>query len=242
MRRKNLARRLAMVASVTALLVPFAGSQAAAAPQAPAAPAAPTAQDRIIPGAYISPWGSADVEFAPEFQEFLEREGVTVEAIEPFKMHADGKGLSMPIGSTAGDGLDEKGRIFYPGGLTLRHQASGDTATLKPTYITVMPRPGYSAGVSFNGQQLSDEIQIGDTNYAEVMASARPSPTGFRLDKVPFYFSPEAGAALEAHTEIDAPEAGTPMFTLTPHFDYVPTDRGNGGPGGGLPKIPGLPG
>lgn len=239
MRKQNLARRLAMIASVTALLVPLAGTQATAAPQAPSAPAG---QDRIFPGAYISPWGDADVQFSPEFVEFMEREGVTVDALPPFEMHPDGKGLSMPIGSTAGDGLDEKGRIFYPGGLVLRDEASGDSATLRATYIRVMPRPGYSAGVEVNGQKVSDEMQIGDTNYAEVIASARPSPTGFRLDKVPFYFTQEAEDAIEAHTDIDAPDAGTPLFTLSPDFDYIPTDRGSGGSGGGLPQIPGLPG
>jgi hypothetical protein len=239
MRKKNLARRLATVASVAALLVPLASAQATAAPQAPAAP---SAADRIIPGAYISPWGDAEVRFSPEFVEFKEREGVTLEAIEPFKLHPDGNGVHMPIGSTAGDGLDAKGRIFYPGGLTLRHEASGDTATLKPTYIRVMPRPGYSAGVSFNGQKLSDEIQVGDTNYAEAIASARPSPTGFRMERIPFYFTQEAESAIEANTDIDAPDAGTPLFTLSPDFDYIPTDRGRDGSGGGFPGIPGLPG
>jgi hypothetical protein len=241
MRKKNLARRLATVASVAALLVPLASVQATAAPAAPQAPAAPSAADRVIPGAYISPWGDAEVRFSPEFNEFQEREGVTVEAIEPFRMHPDGHGVHMPIGSTAGDGLDARGRIFYPGGLTLRHQATGDTATLKPTYIRVMPRPGYSAGVSFNGRPLSDEIQIGDTDYAEAMASARPSPTGFRMERIPFYFTREAESAIESHTSIDAPEAGTPMFTLSPDFDYIPTRPGDGAAGGG-PGIPGLPG
>lgn len=238
MRKKNLVRRLATVASAAALLVPLASVQATALPQAPAAP---SAADRIIPGAYISPWGDADVRLSPEFIEFKEREGVTVEAIEPFKLHPDGNGVHMPIGSTAGDGLDAKGRIFYPGGLTLRHEASGDTATLKPTYIRVMPRPGYSAGVSINGQKLSDEIQVGDTNYAEAIASARPSPTGFRMEKIPFYFTQEAADAIEANTDIDAPEPGTPLFTLSPDFDYIPTKPGNDS-GGGLPQFPGLPG
>ena len=239
MRQKNLVRRLATIVSAAALLVPLTSFQATAAPSDPPAPSAP---DRIIPGAYISPWGDAEARFSPEFNEFLQREGVTVEAIAPFAMHPDGQGIHMPIGSTAGDGLDAKGRIFYPGGLTLRHRSTGDTATLKPTYIRVMPRPGYSAGVSFNGRPLSDEIQIGDTDYAEAIASARPSPTGWRMERIPFYFTQEAESAIEANTSIDAPEAGTPLFTLSPDFDYIPTNRGGGGSGGGFPGLPGMPG
>jgi hypothetical protein len=220
---------------VAALLVPLASFQATAAPAAPQAPAAPSAADRVIPGAYISPWGDADVKLSPEILDWMAQEGVSLEAISPFKMDPDGKGFTMPIGSTAGDGLDTKGRIFYPGGLRLRHAESGDTATLKPTYIRVMPRPGYTAGVEFNGHAVADELPIADTNYVEAMAGARPSPTGFRLEKIPFYITPEATEMIEENSEIDAPEPGTKLFTLTPHFDYIPTRPS-------FPGVPGFPG
>lgn len=233
--KQKLGRRLALLASATALLIPLGATQASALASGAAATsanAAGAAAKAPIPGAYISPWGDADVDLSPQFQSWMQREGVSLEAISPFTMDADGKGFSMPIGSTAGDGLDSKGRIFYPGGLTLRHAASGDTATLKPTFIRVMPRPGYTAGVEFNGRPVTDELPLGDTNYFEAMAGARPSPTGFRLERIPFYFTSEAEQLIEAGTDIDAPEAGTPLFTLTPHFDYIPTD----------PSFPGLPG
>lgn len=231
----KLGRRLALLASATALLIPLGATQASAlTSEAPRAGAV----EGPIPGAYISPWGDADVKLSPEIQDWMAREGVSLEAISPFKMDPDGKGFSMPIGSTAGDGLDSQGRIFYPGGLRLRHDETGDTATLKPTYIRVMPRPGYTAGVEFNGQPVADELPIGDTNYVEAMAGARPSPTGFRLEKIPFYFTSEAKEMIEAHTSIEAPEAGTPLFTLTPHFDYIPTRPSSPG----VPEIPGLPG
>lgn len=162
-----------------------------------------------------------------------------MKAISPFKMHADGKGFSMPIGATAGDGLDSKGRIFYPGGLKLHHAASGQTVTLKPTWIRVMPRPGYAAGVELNGRTISEETQIADTHYDEVMTSARPSPTGWRLEKVPFYFTQDAKDLIEKYSDINAPEPGTPFGTLSPNFDYIPTKSSSDMPG---PSLPGLPG
>ncbi|MFC4493085.1 hypothetical protein ACFPA8_02905 [Streptomyces ovatisporus] len=227
--KHGLRRRFALLASATALLMPLAIAQAGAA--SPAA-AGTTSAAAPIPGAYISPWGSADVELSPEAQQWLDREGITVEAISPFRMHADGNGFSMPIGSTAGDGLDSRGRIYYPGGLRLHHTESGQTATLKPTWIRVMPRPGYSAGVELDGRTLSEETQIADTDYFEAMKGARPSPTGFRLEKIPFYFTHDAENLIEAHSDIDALEGGEPLGTLTPHFDYIP----------GTPSFPGLPG
>ncbi len=227
--KHGLRRRLALLASATALLLPLGIAQAGALTPATAQTKSAEAP---IPGAYISPWGSADFELSPEAQQALQREGVTLEAISPFTMHPDGKGFSMPIGSTAGDGLDSKGRIFYPGGLRFRHNESGQTATLKPTWIRVMPTPGYSAGVEVNGQKFSEETQIADTNYYEVMKGARPSPTGFRLEKMPFYVTQDVEDLIEAHSDIDAPDGGTLLGTLTPHFDYIP----------GQPAFPGMPG
>jgi hypothetical protein len=231
MRKLGFRSRLALLASATALLLPLGVAQAASAPAIMDAAGSKSAQ-APIPGAYISPWGDAEVALAPQTLAWLEREGITLEAISPFKMDADGEGFSMPIGSTAGDGLDSRGRIYYPGGLRLHHADSGMTVTLKPTWIRVMPRPGYSAGVELNGRTISEETQIADTNYHETMLGARPSPTGFRLERIPFYFSQEAKDLIETYSDIDTPEAGTPFGTLTPHFDYIP----------GRPTLPGLPG
>lgn len=210
-------RYLTVVAAVAALGL---ASPGAAAPQS--ATVSRTAAADPLPGAYISPWGDADVEIGDEVLKWMEQEGVTLEAIAPFTLHADGKGISMPIGSTAGDGLDSKGRIYYPGGLTFRHKASGRYATLKPTYIRVMPTPGWSAGVEVDGEQFSEEVTVATTSYAEVMLGARPSLTGFRLQKVPFYFTEEASNLVSENLGRKAPGAGSLLGTLTPNFDYVP--------------------
>lgn len=233
-------RRLTVLAVATALALPLGLAQAGAAAPQKAEPARPTFGSAApFPGAYLSPWGDADVAIDPKAQSWLQREGITLEAISPFKMHADGKGFSMPIGTTAGDGLDSKGRIYYPGGLRLHHAASGQTVTLKSTWIRVMPRPGYSAGVQLNGREISEETQIADTHYDEVMTSARPSPTGWRLEKVPFYFTQEAKDLLEKYSDINAPEPGSPFGTLSPNFDYVP---GRQSSSSGTPSFPGMPG
>ncbi|MEI5034352.1 hypothetical protein RB201_21415 [Streptomyces sp. S1A(2023)] len=121
-------RRLIAVAAVAALSVPLGLTSSGAAAQQPAG-AVKSAAAAPLPGAYISPWGSAQVTIGDETLAWMEREGIALEAISPFVMDADGRGFSMPIGSTAGDGLDAKGRIFYPGGLRIRHQASGKQAS-----------------------------------------------------------------------------------------------------------------
>ena len=46
-----------------------------------------------LPGAYISPWGDARVEIGDETLAWMEREGITLEAISPFVMDVDKPGL-----------------------------------------------------------------------------------------------------------------------------------------------------
>jgi hypothetical protein len=232
--RTSLIRRCAAVVAASALCASLGLTSAGAAvPEAPA-PAPAAAADPGV-GPYISPWGDAQLEIGQETLDWMEREGIVLEAIAPFKMDADGKGFSMPIGSTEGDHLDSKGRIFYPGGLHFTHMETGRTATLKPTWIRLMPRPGYSAGVSVDGQRIKDEVQIGDTNAAEVMIGARPSPTGFRLEKVPFYVTNEASALFQDMTGSPGPRPGSLLGTLTPDFRYIPTKNSD------IPQFPGLP-
>ncbi|MFJ9884574.1 hypothetical protein ACIQRW_01755 [Streptomyces sp. NPDC091287] len=214
-------RRLIAVAAVAALSVPLGLTSSGAAAQQPAG-AVKSAAAAPLPGAYISPWGSAQVAIGDETLAWMEREGITLEAISPFVMDADGRGFSMPIGSTAGDGLDSKGRIFYPGGLRIQHQESGKSITLQSTFIRVMPTPAYSAGVSIDGEKLREEVVIAESTYVEVMAGARPSPTGFRIKKAPFYVTQEAADLFAAATGATAPRAGSLFGTLTPNFDYVP--------------------
>jgi hypothetical protein len=217
-------RRLTVLAAVAALSLPFGLTSAGAATAhqpADAHRAAPAADP--FPGAYISPWGDAQVALGDEALAWMTREGITLEAISPFSMDADRKGFSMPIGSTAGDGLDSRGRIYYPGGLNFRHAKSGKTITLKPTYIRVMPTPAYTAGVEVDGIPVSDEVTIAESTYAEVMLGARPSWTGFRIKQAPFYITEEASKLFASVTGGEAPKVGALFGTLTPNFDYVPT-------------------
>jgi hypothetical protein len=227
-------RRLTVLAAVAALSVPLGLASPGAAAQQPTSATRTAAAAQPLPGVYISPWGDAQVEIGDETLAWMEREGITVEAISPFVMDADGRGFSMPIGSTAGDGLDSKGRIFYPGGLKIRHQGSGKTITLKSTFIRVMPTPAYSAGVSIDGKALLEEVVIAESTYSEVMVGARPSATGFRIEKAPFYVTQEAANLFAAATGATAPRAGSLFGTLTPNFDYVP---GTAKP----PTVPTLP-
>lgn len=216
-------RRLTILAAVAALSVPLGlASAGAAAPQSAAAPRT-TAASAPFPGAYISPWGDAQVAIGDETRAWMAREGITLEAVNPFAMDVDKKGFSMPIGSSAGDGLDSKGRIFYPGGLKLHHAGSGKTITLMPTYIRVMPTPAYSAGVLVDGKPLADEVTIAESTYSEVIAGARPSVTGFRIKQAPFYVTAEASRLFASVTGGEAPRVGSLFGTLTPNFDYVPT-------------------
>ncbi|MFI6039512.1 hypothetical protein ACIBBD_36390 [Streptomyces sp. NPDC051315] len=164
------------------------------------------------------------MKISDSFLKWLQDERVTITAISPFKMDADGRGFSMPIGSTSGDGLDAQGRILHPGGLRLSHAETGKQVTLKPTCIRVMPRPAWTSGVEVNGKTVAKQLPIGDTRYDEVMTSARPSTTGFRLEKVPFYTSAELASTIQAQLGRPGPAVGTLMGTLTPDFRYVPND------------------
>ncbi|MCP3822922.1 hypothetical protein NLX86_34085 [Streptomyces sp. A3M-1-3] len=221
--RMHALRRLTVLAAVAALSVPLGMTSSGAAAQQPDSTTRTAAAVEPLPGAYISPWGDAQAAVSDETLAWMEREGITWEAISPFVKDADGRGFSMPIGSTAGDGLDSKGRIFYPGGIKFHHAPSGKTITLKSTFIRVMPTPAYSAGVSIDGKPLREEVVIAESTYSEVMAGARPSPTGFRLKKVPFYFTQEAANLFSTGIGATAPRVGSLFGTLTPNFDYVPS-------------------
>ncbi|MCY0950457.1 hypothetical protein [Streptomyces sp. H27-S2] len=241
--------RLTALAAAAALSLPVllaagSGSAGAVTPQAAAPAAVSRAGEPIPPNLYISPWGDAQAKISDAFLQWLRDEGVTMTAISPFTMDADGKGFSMPIGSTAGDGLDSKGRIFYPGGLRLSHAETGKEVTLKPTYIRVMPRPGWTSGVEVDGKMLAEEMPLADTKYDEVMLTARPSTTGFRLEKVPFYTSLELAQTIQDHLGRPGPAAGTLMGTLTPDFRYIPNDpnRPTVPTAPTLPSTPTLPG
>lgn len=229
--RTSLFRRFSAVAAASALCVSLGLASADAVAPKSTAPAGSVTDS--VRGPYISPWGDADVALGDETMQWMEREGISIEAIHPFKMDADGQGFSMPIGSTEGDHLDAKGRIFYPGGLRFHHAESGKSATLEPTWIRLMPRPGYSAGVSVDGKKIREEVQIGDTRIDEVMTSARPSPTGWRLEKVPFYVTKDVSDLFSEILGRPGPRPGSLLGTLTPDFRYVPTQN---------PGLPGLPG
>lgn len=215
-------RRLTVLAAIAALTVPFGMASAGATGAQAQAPAARTAAADPFPGVYISPWGDADVALSDELLDWMRDRDITLNAISPFVMAPDGRSFSMPIGSTSGDGLDSQGRIFYPGGLNFHHAASGKTITLKPTYIRVMPSPGYSAGVTVNGVPRADELMVADTTPAEALLGARPSPTGFRLEKVPFRITAEASKMFTEVTGVEGPRVGSLLGTLTPNFDYIP--------------------
>ncbi|MFG3049997.1 hypothetical protein ACGFZP_03450 [Kitasatospora sp. NPDC048239] len=211
-------RRLAVLAAAGTLLAPAAFATSASASPGRTESAATTRAG----GVYISPWGSAHLALSEETSKWIAEENVTVTAIEPFRMDEDGKGVEMPIGSTAGDHLDAQGRIFYPGGLKLTHPGSGHTFTLIPTYIRVMPTPLWSSGLQVDGTEVSPEFPVGDTSYGEVIASGRPTFTGFKLDKLPFHVTQDASDLISQYTNRPGPKAGSVLGTLTPRFDYVP--------------------
>ncbi|GAA3043262.1 hypothetical protein GCM10020229_63150 [Kitasatospora albolonga] len=215
----NLFRKLATAALALALpLVPAAAR--ASVPVHQDAGSQPP-QLRAV-GPYISPWGSAHLRVSEAAKTWLTGAGVKLGAIAPFVLDPDGFGFDMPIGSTAGDHLDEKGRIFYPGGITLTQESSGHVVALLPTWIRVMPQPGYSAGVLADGRPVLEEVMVAYTTPAEVIAGGRPTLTGFKLEQVPFHFSKDA-AGLAATYFGSGPEPDSLFGVLTPRFDYVPT-------------------
>ncbi|MDH6576261.1 hypothetical protein [Kitasatospora sp. MAP5-34] len=214
----RLFRTLSALAMAGALALSAAPAGAGTAPAAAPAASAEHRANRV----YISPWGSAHVRLSGDTQKWLTDNGVTLGVIAPFTLDPDGFGVDMPIGSSAGDHIDSKGRIFYPGGLTLNQASSGTSVELQPTWIRIVPEPGYSAGIKVNGTDLSPETLLGYTTPAEVLASGRPTMTGFRLDKCPFHVT-QATSDLTTQYFGAGLKTDSMFFTLTPRFDYVPT-------------------
>ncbi|KUL48747.1 hypothetical protein ADL22_09180 [Streptomyces sp. NRRL F-4489] len=212
----RLFRTLAALALAGAMALTAAPADASP----PAVPAAPHSGPSAL-GPYISPWGSAHVRVSDTTRQWLDRNGIKLGAIAPFTLDEDGYGYELPIGSTAGDHLDAKGRIYYPGGVTLTQESTGTKAELQATWIRVMPQPGYAAGIRLNGQQISPETLIAYTTPAEVLASGRPTLKGFKLDRVPFHVT-EDTADLTRFWFGDPLPADSLFGTLTPRFDYVP--------------------
>ncbi|GAA2945607.1 hypothetical protein GCM10010446_33620 [Streptomyces enissocaesilis] len=184
MRMRSL-RRLTVLAAAAALSAPLGLTPAGAAAHQPATLRTEAVTDPL-PGAYISPWSHAQGEMSDETLVWMEREDITLEAISPFVMGADGRGFNMPIGSTAGDGLDSKGRVFYPGGLKLHHSRSGKTITLKDTFIRVMPKPARASRASVSRRhpstsprtpRTSSRRTLGPHLRASASSSARSLPT-----------------------------------------------------------------
>lgn len=231
-------RRLPLIAAAAALLTaPLTGTANAAAVRSAAPAPAPRAATPASPlgsGVYISPWGSAHVTMSDETKAWLAQQGAVVSMIAPFTTTGDGTDFDMPIGSTAGDHLDSQGRIYYPGGLSITFPKTGHTVTLEPTYIRLAPTPGYSTGVILDGKQVLDEVQVADTSAPEVLASGRLTMTGFMLDKLPFHWTQDAVDMAAYASGSQPPKAGTPFFTLTPRFDYVPTGSASPSPFSGF--------
>lgn len=222
----RLFRSLAALALAGAVVLSAAPGSAGAAqlpinPIAQAASPAAAPGGPSAPGLYISPWGSARVRVSDTTRDWLDRNGIKLGAIAPFVLDPDGYGFDMPIGSTAGDHIDAKGRIYYPGGMTLTQPSTNTTVELQATWIRVMPQPGYSAGIRVNGKEVSPETLIAYTTPAEVLANGRPTLTGFKLDNVPFHVSQDA-ADLTSFWFGDGLAADSMFGTLTPRFDYVP--------------------
>ncbi|MFI5530730.1 hypothetical protein ACIA8O_19530 [Kitasatospora sp. NPDC051853] len=218
----NLLRKLAATAAAVALVLPLGPATAAQASASVHQDAGHQPPQLRAVGPYISPWGSAHVRASESTKAWLAGVGVKLGAIAPFTLDPDGHGFDMPIGSTAGDHLDEKGRIFYPGGITLTQESSGHVVELIPTWIRVMPQPGYAAGIRVDGKDVLEEVTIAYTTPEEVIANGRPTLTGFKLDQVPFHFTKDA-AGLTAVFFGSGPAPDSLFGTLTPRFDYVPT-------------------
>lgn len=211
-------RNFVIAAAALALAAPVG-----LAPSAQAAVPVVQDADQRASRIYISPWGSAKVRVSDTTKAWLIANDIKLGAIPPFTLDPDGYGFDMPIGSTAGDHLDEKGRIFYPGGITLQQDSSQTFVELVPTWIRIMPQPGYSAGVKVNGTPVSDETLIAYTTPAEVIANGRPTLTGFTLDRVPFHVTGDAAKLTKAYFG-DGLQENSMFGTLTPRFDYVPTN------------------
>ncbi|MEZ0029153.1 hypothetical protein P3T36_007129 [Kitasatospora sp. MAP12-15] len=64
--------------------------------------------------------------------------------------------------------------------MTLDQASTSTHIELVPTWIRLVPQPGYSVGVHVNGAEVSPETLLAYTTPAEVIANGRPTPCSAR--------------------------------------------------------------
>ncbi|GAA1142478.1 hypothetical protein F4556_005925 [Kitasatospora gansuensis] len=178
----------------------------------------------IPPGPYVSPWGTAQVEWAPSFKARLAEQAVAVTPIAPVTLLPDDRGIISDIGSTSGDYIDLEnfGRVYYPGGVTLTNPQTSGSWTMDEFWLRFWPDRGLSSELVVNGVKSPTEQLFCSYTLRDAFGVGWGLTFGgIKTAKVPLTLT-EVGADTLNDALGTSFQAGEPFGVLSGTFRYIP--------------------
>ncbi|MFI5530731.1 hypothetical protein ACIA8O_19535 [Kitasatospora sp. NPDC051853] len=175
-------------------------------------------------GPYVSPWGDAQVEWAPEFKARLAEQEVVITPIDPVYALPGDAGIKSDIGWTSGDhfDLEEFGRVYYPGGVNLSSSLSGGSWTMDEFYLRFSPTRGLSSYLEVNGVRSETEQLFCSYTLRDAFGPGWGlAPGGIRTARVPLTLTAVGAGTLNEALGTSF-EAGDAFGTLSGTFRYLP--------------------
>ncbi|WP_405016680.1 hypothetical protein OHV05_05890 [Kitasatospora sp. NBC_00070] len=178
----------------------------------------------LPPGPYVSPWGTAQVEWAPSFRARLAEQAVEITPIAPVTALPDDRGIISDIGWTSGDYIDLEnfGRVYYPGGVTLSNPQTNGSWTMDEFWLRFWPERGLSSQLVVNGVKSPTEQLFCSYTLQDAFGSGWGLTFGgVRTAKVPLTLT-EVGATTLNEALGTSFSAGEPFGVLSGTFRYLP--------------------
>ncbi|MER5864967.1 hypothetical protein [Kitasatospora sp. NPDC002040] len=175
-------------------------------------------------GPYVSPWGTAQVEWAPSFKARLAEQAVTITPIAPVTALPDDRGIISDIGWTSGDYIDleQFGRVYYPGGVSLANPQTGGSWTMDEFWLRFAPVRGLSSYLEVNGvKSPTEQLFCSYTLQGAFGPGWGLTFGGVKTAKVPLTLT-EVGARTLNEALGTSFRAGEPFGVLSGEFRYIP--------------------
>ncbi|WP_329117923.1 hypothetical protein [Streptomyces sp. NBC_01465] len=224
-------RRIAAVAASALLLTGAVTGTAAAASHA--APASDAPCKTRTGGAYLSPFGHADVTLKPEALAKLKQEHAEVGAVAPLSMNRPDQ-FRFPLGfmeDSIEPDLTSGLRVCYPGGITISRPSTHDEAVCDGVWLTVFPTAAW-CNVRINGgpekkiilaETTIPEVLLGSKTFHPVLlprVDFKTGEFGYGPEDWEFRASKDFSTVLKTFG-VDLP-VGTPLFNLDATLSFLP--------------------
>ncbi|MFI6322750.1 hypothetical protein ACIBG8_34780 [Nonomuraea sp. NPDC050556] len=179
-------------------------------------------------GLYFSPFGKADVMWAPHIRQLVQQFGATWDAFKPvtriLSQAGEDLGITMPIGMQH-DSIGFDGRICYPGGFSITQTSTGKHARIDDGFaVRIFPCGAFAKPV-INGVRWTKEVQLASCFAPEVLVSvAGIKDGGLGGGVTPWHFNVSPFLAEQVNQILGQPvlKAGEPLFTLAPVLKFLP--------------------